>query len=64
MEGGSAYSDFKIHHLLRKRAHLIVKAEPILADIICREHKISLSFLRSIQYNLVCGPDDAVVDVE
>jgi hypothetical protein len=61
---GGAYGDFKIHHLLRKRAHLVVEAEAVLADIIGRKNKVSLPLLGAVEYDLVRGANDAVVHVE
>jgi hypothetical protein len=60
----STYRNLKIYHLLRKSAHLIIKAEPILAHIIRRKHKVALSLLRAVEDDLVRGARDRVVDVE
>jgi hypothetical protein len=60
----TTYSDLKIHHLLRKGAHLIVEAEPVLPGIVCGEYKVTLSLLGSVEYDLVRGTNDRVVNVE
>jgi hypothetical protein len=58
------YRNLKIHHLLRKSAHLIIEAEPILAHIIRRKHKVALSLLCAVEDDLVRGARDRVVYVE
>jgi hypothetical protein len=58
------YCNFKVHHLLRKRAHLIAEAKPILTRVICRKDKIPLLLFRSVQNDLVLGSHDAIVNVE
>jgi hypothetical protein len=58
------YGDFKIHHLLRKRAHFIVEAKAILAGVIRREDKVALALFCAVEDDFVRGADDAVVDVE
>jgi hypothetical protein len=61
---GSTHSNLKIHHLLRKSAHLVIEAEPILAGHSRRKHEVALSFFGTVQYNLLVRADDRVVDVE
>lgn len=58
------YRNLKVHHLLRKRRHLIVEAEPILPDTLRRKYKISLSLLGAIQNDLFAGGDYRVIDIE
>lgn len=59
-----SYSDFEIHHLLGKSAHIIVKAEPIFTRLLGREHKIPLSFLLGVHDDLVPGAHNIVVDIK
>jgi hypothetical protein len=61
---GTTYSDLEIHHLLRERRHLIVEAEPVLSNIIRREHEVALTFLCPIKYHLLSGSIYNVVDIE
>lgn len=61
---GRPYRDFKINKLLGKSAHIVIKAESILACLFRGEHKVPLSLLLRAHDNLVPGTDDAVVDVE
>lgn len=63
-KSGTTYSDFEIHHLLRERRHFIVEAEPVLSNIIRREHEVALAFLCPIKYNLLRGSIHNVVDIE
>lgn len=58
------YRDLEIDNLLRKSRHIIVEAEPVLANALGREHKIALSFLGAIQDHLFAGSDNGVVDIE
>jgi hypothetical protein len=60
----TTYSNLKVHHLLRKRAHLIVEAKLIFPHIIRRKHKVALSLFRAIKDKLVHGTDNRVVDIE
>jgi len=59
-----AYSNLKIHRLLRDRAHLIVKAETVFPDLVGGENKVALSLLFAFEDDAVARADDAVVDVE
>jgi len=61
---GEAYRDFKIHHLLRPGAHLVVEAEAVLARLFCREDGVELPLFTVLHYYLVVGTHHAVVDVE
>jgi hypothetical protein len=38
-------SNLKVNKLLGERAHLVVEAELVFADLVCREDKVSLSLL-------------------
>jgi hypothetical protein len=60
----TTYSDLKVDHLLRECAHLVVEAEPVLSGIVGREDKVTLSLLRSVENDLVCGTNDRVIDIE
>ena len=60
----TTYRNLKVHHLLRKRRHLIVEAEPVLPDALRRKHKVSLSLLGAIQNDLFAGGDYRVIDIE
>lgn len=59
-----AYRNLKVHHLLCKRRHLIVEAEPVLPDTLRRKHKVSLSLFGAIQHDLFAGGDYRVIDIE
>lgn len=61
---GKTYSDLEIYKLLRKSTHLIIEAKSIFAGLRSREHKVTLSFLLSIHYDLVLWSDNLVVDIE
>lgn len=43
-----AHRDLKVNHLLRERGHFIVEAEPVFANALGRENKVSLTFLGAI----------------
>lgn len=59
-----AYSYLKIHHLLRKRAHLIIEAEPIFTSLLCRKHRIDLSLVRVFHDDFSIRPVDIVVNIK
>lgn len=61
---GRSYRDFKINKLLGKRAHIVIKAESVLACLFRGEDKVPLSLLLRAHDNLVPGTDDTVVDIE
>lgn len=61
------HSDLEIHNFVRKRAHAVIKAKPVLPNLIRREHEIALSFFLPIHDNplfawLVRGAGDFVVN--
>jgi hypothetical protein len=58
------YRDLEIYKLLRKGTHLVVKAEAVLSSLCSREHKITLSFLLSIHYDLIIWSYHLVIDIE
>ena len=58
------YRDLKVHELLCPGAHLVVEAEPVLADIIRREHKITLLLLLALQNDTFLRSHDFVIDIE
>lgn len=58
------YRDFKINKLLGKRAHIVIKAESVLARLFRGEDEVALSLLLRAHDSLVAGTDDAVVDIE
>ena len=61
---GRPYRDFKINKLLGKRAHIVIKAESVLACLFRGEDEVTLSLLLRTHNDLVAGTDDAVVDIE
>lgn len=61
---GRPYRDFKINKLLGKRAHIVIKAESVLACLFRGEDEVALSLLLRAHDDLVAGTDDAVVDIE
>jgi hypothetical protein len=61
---GATYSNLKIHLFLGKRWHFIVKAEAILANIVCREYKIALSLLGTLHDEFLIGSCYGIVDIE
>ena len=62
--GGTTHRDLKIHHLFRKRAHLVVEAYSILADFLSREHEIPLPLFFIRHDHSVAGASHAVVYIE
>jgi hypothetical protein len=65
----STYGNLKIDQLLSKCAHLVVEAEPVLADLVGREYKVALALLGTVEDDLLVstvasGPDDRVVDIK
>lgn len=58
------YRNLKIHIFIRDRAHLIIEAELVLANLIGRKHKVPLSFGLSIEDDLVVWTGDYVADVK
>lgn len=58
------HRNLKIHHLLTRRAHPIIKAKAVLAHLIRREDEITLPLLRTVEHELPIGRLDGVVDVE
>jgi hypothetical protein len=58
------HRDFKVHHLLRKRRHVIVKTKPVLPDTLGSEYKIALSFFGAIDDGFVAWSNNSVVDIE
>jgi hypothetical protein len=61
---GKTYGNLKIHHLLRKCAHLVVETEFVLSNIVCGEDEVALTFLCTIENDLVSRTGDFVVDIE
>jgi len=61
---GVLYSDLKIHNLLRKRAHLIVKAKTVLSHVISCKHKVALSLSLPLHDRSFVWPDDLIIDIE
>jgi len=47
----TAYSDLKIHKLIRNRRHSIIEAEPILPNITRCEDEITLFLLLALEYH-------------
>lgn len=62
--GETTYRNLKIYHLLRKSRHLIVKAEPVLANGLSGEDEIALPLLLPVDNYLLTRADDRVIDVE
>lgn len=61
---GRPYCDFKINKLLGKCAHIIIKAESVLARLFRGEYEVTLSLLLRAHDDLISRTDDAVVDIE
>lgn len=61
---GRPYCDFKINKLLGKCAHIVVKAESVLARLFRREDKVALSLLLRAHDDPISRTDNAVVDIE
>lgn len=61
---GRPYCDFKINKLLGKCAHIVIKAESVLARLFRGEDEVALSLLLRTHDDLVSRTDDAVVDIE
>lgn len=62
--GGGRYSNLEIDQLLRKRAHLIIEAKPILPGLRGREDKIPLPLFLVVHDDFLVRAHDAVIDVE
>lgn len=60
----TTYGNLKVHHLLRKGAHLVVEAEAVFANIVCGEYKVTLALLCAIENESVSGADDGIIDIE
>ena len=58
------YSNLKVHHLIRECRHLVVEAYPVLARILRRKDKVSLSFFFSTHDLLVIRSHHLVIDVK
>jgi len=63
----TAYCDFEIHHLVREGRYGVVEAEPVLSNLVRREHKVALSLLLAFQYytllsRLFCRAIHYIVD--
>lgn len=57
-------SNLEVYKLVRDGAHLVVEAERVVANIVAREDKVSLSLLLSIYNDLARGACDLEVDIE
>ena len=60
----NTYSELKVDHLVCHRRHLIVKAGPIVTDVVCCKDEVALTFLGALHYHTVIGTDYLVVDIE
>lgn len=58
------HCDLEVHDLLGERAHLIVEAESVFADIVGGEDKVSLPLLIAFYDLVFVGADDFVIYVE
>ena len=56
--------NLKVDKLLAVRAHVVVEAELVLANIVGREDKVALLLLLALHDNLAGRARDLVVDVE
>lgn len=52
---GLTNSDLEVNELLGGVAHLVAEAKLVVADGVGREDKVSLSFLLTVQDDLVAG---------
>ena len=62
--GGCGYRNLKINIFIRKSRHLVIEAEPVLADRLRCEDIITLTLLAPLQDDLLSWADDGVVDIE
>ena len=62
--GRKMYSYIEIHHLIRKRAHLVVETEHVIADFFGREDEIALSLFAAFKDYFARGSGYDVVDVK
>jgi hypothetical protein len=58
------YRNLKIHKLVRERAHLVVKAKPILPRLRSREDKIPLSLFLPIHNDIVPRSENIEIDIK
>ena len=61
---GWTNSDFKIHSLLRKSAHFVAEAKPIVPFFVGREDKVALALLNAVENHFFRRCVDCVVDIE
>jgi hypothetical protein len=58
------YGDFKVYYFLSKSRHIIRKTKGIFSRLLSGKHEITLSFLLTIQDDLLKWILDFVVDIE
>lgn len=61
---GEKYGNIKIHHLIRKSAHLIIETKHIIPRFLGREDKIALPFFGAFEDCFARRTTYDVVDVE
>lgn len=61
---GWTYRNLKVDVLVGVRAHLVVEAELVLADLVGREDKVALALVEALEQDLAVGVSDLVVDVK
>lgn len=60
----STYGDLEVNKLLREGRHLIVKAEFVLSNALCRKDKVTLPLLRTLHDDLVSWCENRVIHIE
>ena len=56
--------DVEVDELLGERAHVVLEAEGVFADVVCSENVVALALAYAIEEDLVVGVLHLVVDVE
>jgi hypothetical protein len=58
------HRDFKVHHLLRKGRHVVVKTKPVLPNTLGSKYEITLPLFGAINDGFVTWSNNSVVDIE
>ena len=58
------HGNLEIHHLVRKAAHLVVEANPVLPDLLRRKDKVPLPLLGRGHDDLVIWTCHRIIDFE
>ena len=59
-----SYRNLKVHRLLGKCAHVVIKAKAVLAHLLGREYEVSLALFGRFHDHFAIGADDAVIEIK